>query len=110
MKTLRLFLLVSVVTGPSIIGGSIVGAQVSRPGLFIGAIAGGLLGVVVAVWGAVRLTFIGAHERPLTTIGAILGFVVAALFAAYGDWQSPLGPALCGLLVPMGAVIGARTQ
>ena len=117
MKQLWLFLLVSVIDGPAIVGGSVVGAGVSRyftegqsgqPGLFIGAIVGGIGGVAVAILVAVRLKLIPVHVRHRTILGGLAGFAVACLSTLTLDFDSPIGPALSGVLVPLGAVIGSR--
>ena len=107
LRLLLLFLLVSVIDGPMILGGSIIGAQVSRPGLFIGAIAGGLAGISLAVYLAARWRLIPADRRLRTAIGATIGFAAAAILASQPDWQSPVGPALSGVLVPLIAVVGS---
>jgi hypothetical protein len=112
---LLLFLLVSAIDGPAIIGGSMLGAAVSRLGLFVGAVVGGLLGIVVAARAAVRLGLIPSHVWRATAAGGIIGFAIAsAVLGAPGDlvpFQDlalPVGPALCGAFVPLGAVIGSR--
>ena len=119
LKRLWLFLLVSAIDGPAIVGGSVVGARVSRyftafqsgqPGLFIGAIVGGIAGVAVAISVAVRLRLIPVHIRRRTILGGLIGFAVACLSALTVDFDSPIGPALSGALVPLGAVIGSRNQ
>jgi hypothetical protein len=111
--------LVSVIDGPAIVGGSVVGARVSRyltegqsgqPGLFIGAIVGGIAGVAVAIFVAVRLGLIPIHVRRRTILGGLVGFAVACLSALTVDFDSPIGPALSGALVPLGALIGSRNQ
>jgi len=107
-RPVLLFLLVSVVVGPMILGGSIVGAMISRPGLFVGAIAGGLAGIALAVYAAARLELIPPHARVRTALGGTIGFAAAAILASQPDWQSPVGPAVSGILVPLIAVIGSR--
>ena len=108
LRPLLLFLLVSVIVGPMILGGSIVGAMVSRPGLFIGAIAGGLAGIALSVEAAARCRLIPADRRLRTAIGGTIGFAAAAILASQPDWQSPIGPALSGALVPLLALLGCR--
>ena len=108
MRPLLLFLLVSVIDGPMIVVGSMAGATFSRAGLFIGAIAGGLAGVALAAFAAAWLGLIPARARLRTALGGTIGFAAAAVLASQPDWQSPVGPALSGLLVPIVALIGSR--
>ena len=107
MRPLLLFLLVSIIVGPMIVGGSVIGALISRPGLFIGAIAGGLAGIALAVHAAARWQVIPAERRLRTAIGGTIGFAAAAILASQPDWQSPVGPALSGGLVPLVALVGS---
>ena len=90
-----------------ILGGSIIGAQISRPGLFIGAIAGGLAGIALSVYAAARWRLIPARARFRTALGGTIGFAMAAILASQPDWPSPAGPALSGLLVPLVALVGS---
>jgi hypothetical protein len=122
LKTLRLFLLVSVVTAPAIVGGSIVGAGFGW--LKAGAFIGGVVGVLLAARVAVRLGLIPARRLWRTALGGIIGLATASgLFVLAGPdtqlpetvsrwlapvFDTPLGPALTGLLVPSGALIGSR--
>jgi hypothetical protein len=122
LKALRLFLLVSVVTGPSIIGGSVVGAGFGW--LKAGAFAGGIVGALMAARVAVRLGLIPARGLWPTALGGIIGLAIASgLFVLAGPdtqlpdtvsrwlapvFDTPLGPALTGLLVPIGALVGSR--
>ena len=124
MKALLLFLLVSVITGPSIIGGSVVGAGFGW--LKAGAFIGGVAGVLLAARLAVRRGFIPAHAQRRTALGATLGLAVASgMFALAGPdapvpaalremlapvFDTPLGPALSGLLVPAGALVVSRRK
>jgi len=108
---------VSVIVGPSIIGGSIVGATISAPGLFAAAIVGGLAGIVIAVRTAVRLGLIAADARRRTAFGGVIRFGVASALVILDLYKSlapgiemPVIPALSGILVPLGAVIGSRSR
>jgi hypothetical protein len=122
VKTLILFLLVSVVTGPAIIGGSVAAAGFGW--LKAGAFAGGIMGVSLAARVAVRLGLIPAHWMWRTARGGIIGLAIASgMFVLAGPdsrlpaalrgllapvFDTPLGPALTGLLIPAGALIGSR--
>src|SRR5262245_25921530 len=109
MKRLLLYFLVSVVDAPMIIGGSIIGAAVSRIGLFIGALLGGIAGVIVAVMVAARVGLIAPEAHRTTTVGGVMGFLLAAAIAVQ-DWPSAVVPALSGLLVGIGAVLGSSVK
>jgi hypothetical protein len=115
-KTVLLAALVSMIVGPSIIGGSMVGATLSRPGLFAGAIVGGLAGIVIAVLTAVRLGLIATDARRRTAFGGVIGFGIASALVILDLYKGvapgiemPLIPMLSGMLVPLGTVIGSRS-
>lgn len=108
LRLLLLFLLVSVIVGPMLLGGSVVGAMISRPALFIGAITGALAGIALSVHLAARLRLIPAQARIRTGLGGTIGFAMAAILASQPDWQSPVGPFLSGGLVPLVAVLASR--
>src|SRR5688500_2618361 len=80
--------LVSVIAGPSIIGGSVVGATISGPGLFAGAIVGGLAGIFIAVRTAVHLGLIAADTRRRTAVGGLIGFGVASALVILDLYRS----------------------
>lgn len=103
------------IDAPAIIGGSVIGAKLSRhlgesksgqPGLFIGAIMGGIIGVVLAVSVAVRLRLIPASVRGRTIAGGMVGFTIACISSPL--WDSPVAWALTGAFVPLGAAIASR--
>lgn len=91
-----------------------------------GAFAGGIVGALLAARVAVRLGLIPARGLWPTALGGIIGLAIASgLFVLAGPdtqlpetvsrwlapvFDTPLGPALTGLLVPTGAVIGSRTR
>ena len=124
MKTLLLFLVVSVVTGPVIVAGSVVGAGFGW--LKAGAFVGGVIGVLLAARLSVRFGLIPAHAQWQTALGASTGLAIASglfllagpesrLPPAWSEVLTPvfdtlLGPALSGLLVPLGAIVGSRTS
>ena len=97
----------SAIDAPLIIAGSVVGAVFPRPGLFLGAIVGGLVGIWMGAVVAVRLGLVAAGMRRRTAIGSAIGFVAAGAIAVQ-NLQTPVIPALCGLLIGTGAVVGSR--
>lgn len=121
-KHVFLFILVSVVTGPMIVGGSVAGAGIGW--LKAGAFVGGIIGVLLAARLSVRFGLIPARAQWRTALGGIMGLGIASgmfvlagpdtqLPEALSEWlapvfDTPLGPALTGLLVPGGALIGSR--
>ena len=107
-KALLLALVVSLIVGPLIILGSIAGAAFPKPGLFAGAFVGGWFGVALAAHIATLRGIIAPELRGRTIAGGIAGFVLAAAIAVQ-NLHTPVIPALCGILVPLGAVVGSRT-
>lgn len=106
IKHFWLFIIVCAVTSPLIVGGSILGAAFGQRGLFAGALLGGLIGVIVAVRLALWRAWISAQNQRNTTLGGIIGFAVAALIAT-NNLHTPVIPALSGLLIGAGAIIGS---
>jgi hypothetical protein len=108
LKHVLLAAVVSVVVGPAIIGGSVVGAMFSHLGLLLGAIVGAVLGVLTAVRAAVWWRLIAPEAQARTVIGALIGFALAS--ATLRLWDTPVQAALSGLLVPLGALVGRWTR
>ena len=106
LKHLWLFIIVCAVDGPLIVGGSILGAAFGQRGLFAGAILGGVLGVIIATRIAVWRAWVSAQNQRNAMLGGIVGFAAAALIAT-NNLHTPLIPALSGLLIGAGAVIGS---
>ncbi len=79
------------------VGGSILGAALGKTGLFAGAIIGGILGVTVAAWMAVRSKLIGQAS-----------YFGAALIAT-SNLHTPVIPILSVTLIGLGAVVGSTT-
>ena len=79
----------------------------SQRGLFVGALLGGLLGIVAASDLSVRFGLIAAVQRRPTIVGAVLGFALAALIATQ-TLSSPVGPILSTLLIGIGGLAGSR--
>lgn len=105
LKNLLLFLVVSGLDGISILLGSFVGHRSGGIGLFAGAIIGGIFGAAAAVWLAVRLRLLDGANYGATFLGALIGFVVAAVIAVK-NLQGPLIPIASVPLIGLGAILG----
>src|ERR1041385_6074034 len=95
VKNIILFLTVCAIAAVCILVGSVVGHGFGKPGLFGGAIIGGIGGVALAVWLAARFSLIQRRSLALTVLGGVVGFVVAAVVAVNN---------LHGPLIPMASV------
>ncbi len=102
-----LFLVTWLLGGAGAVVGSMIGGAFGDHPLFIGALLGGMLAIVGAVRLAEWRNWIARPSRMRVTVGAILGFIVAAAIATR-TLSSPIGPALSSLLVGVGAVLGNR--
>ena len=87
-------------------GGSIAGAAVGKKGIWVGGIIGGLVGASISSWIAAKFGWIANSQRARTTIGTIIGFLIAAAIAV-NTLSSPTGPIASTVLAGLGAVIGA---
>ena len=105
LKNLLLLLIVSALAALCILVGSFVGHSVNGIGLFAGAISGGILGVVAAVWLAVRLRLLGSASYGATFLGGLIGFIVAALIAVK-NLHEPVIPIASVALIGLGAILG----
>ena len=104
-----LVLFVSGSTGAAAVLGSVLGASVNHTGLFIGALLGGLIGVWVAVRLSKTLRFIEANEIRPGVIGGCIGFLLAAPLAA-ANAHTPIIPLLSVGLVGFGALISVKVS
>ena len=87
--------------------GSIVGHAAGARWLWVGGIAGGLLGAAGSALIARGRRWIQPSQLAGTIIGACVGFLLAAAIAT-NTLGSPVGPVLSTLLVGTGALLGAR--
>ena len=104
---LYLFIVACVLAGFGGAVGSIVGSGAGRPGLWIGGVIGGLVGAFLAAIVARRRRWIASTRFISTALGAMVGFLVAAIIAV-NTLSSPIGPVLSTVLVGIGALVGAR--
>jgi hypothetical protein len=89
--------------------GSVLGHAFGDTGLHVGAIVGGIAGVVTATRIALARKIVGPKRFWPATIGGVLGFVLAAMIAVH-NLSSPVVPLLSVLLIGLGAVFGAASR
>ena len=106
MNKIFLFFTAIILSGAAAMGGSIAGAAAGKKGIWVGGIIGGLVGASISSWTAAKLGWISNSQRARTTIGTIIGFLIAATIAV-NTLSSPLGPVASTVLAGLGAVIGA---
>ena len=105
LKNLLLFLIVSGLDAILILLGSFMGHSIPSIGLFAGATIGGIVGVALAVWLAVRLRLLDRASYGATFLGGLIGFVVAALIAVK-NLRGPIIPMASVGLIGLGAILG----
>ena len=100
-----LFLLVCLFAGFLTVAGSVLGHRAGQTGLFVGAVAGGIAGVCLAVWISTNMGILPKANFLAALIGGGVGFIVAALIAVNTLW-TPFIPLLSVALIGLGAVLG----
>jgi hypothetical protein len=85
--------------------GSILGNAAGKPGLFAGAVFGGLLGIAIAVAALAKLRWFLPEDRRGAFIGGIVGFAVAAPIAVT-NLHTPVIPVLICGLAGVGLLLG----
>ncbi len=107
MRRIGIFVATWVATGFVAVLGSAAGSAFGPRGLVVGALFGGVLGCMAAVWGISRLGWV-SRERLLNTItGGLVGFGLAALVTV-NNLHTPLAVVLSSLLIGVGAVVGSE--
>jgi hypothetical protein len=86
--------------------GSVLGAMLGQPALFVGGFLGGVLIAPLSAKIALWRRWIGPTQYWPTTFGAALGFVAAA-FVAVNTLSSPVGPMVSTTLTGIGALVGS---
>jgi hypothetical protein len=104
-KNTSLFLIVCFLGGVGALGGSVLGHGVGVYGLFLGAIMGGGLGVLVSTWLAVRLNLIERSTYGAVTVSTLTGFLLASIIAVT-NLHTPIIPLFSAALVGLGAIVG----
>src|SRR5712691_1100462 len=91
MKPIPVFIATWALAGLGAVIGSALGSGAGKPGLFGGALVGGVLGVVAAVLVLTKLQWLLAEDRRGALVGGIAGFAVAAPIAVT-HLHTPLTP------------------
>ena len=107
MKLGVLLVVVWLLTGLGAVAGSIFGGAAGQTGLFAGAVAGGAVVAYLAPALCSRFGWIAADAKRSASIGALIGFLIAAPIAAT-NLRTPVIPVLICSLAGVGAVVGAR--
>jgi hypothetical protein len=105
VRDVLLFILVCILDGVCILLGSVLGHGVGRAGLFVGAAAGGIIGVASALLLAARLKLLGRACYGAALCGGVVGFAAAAMIAVK-NLEGPLIPMASVGLVGVGVMIG----
>lgn len=106
MKTFPTLLLCWLVTGLATVGGSMLGNAGGPTGLKAGAVLGGIVGLLIAIGIAKRLTWIPAAETRGGFVGGLIGFAVA-IAITLSNMDTPVAAVMSTGLVGVGVLIGA---
>ena len=106
MRILPTLLLSWFATGFAAAVGSILGNAFGTPGLHVGAVAGGILGVLGAVAAARRFAWLPRDETRGAFVGGVVGFAVA-ISITLTHMQTPVVPVLSCSFVGIGVLLGA---
>ena len=107
MKRAATLVLVWLLTGFGAVAGSILGNAGGKAGLFTGAVVGGAALAYLSPMVCSRLGWIASVARRGASLGALLGFLVAAPIAAT-NLRTPVIPVLSCSFAGIGALIGRR--
>jgi hypothetical protein len=107
VTSFAVFVLLVIAGGTGAFAGSVLGNAFGRTGLFAGALIGGALASAAAAFLSATFTWIHAAERTPTAMGAVAGFLVAAVIAVW-TLSSPIGPVTSALLIGIGGLLGRR--
>jgi len=104
-KNTALFMIVCFFSGVGTLVGSVFGHSVRGYGLFLGAMVGGSLGVLVSTWLAIRLNLIERSTYGAVAVSGLAGFVLASIIAVT-NLHTPIIPLVSIALVGFGAIAG----
>jgi hypothetical protein len=105
MKSAATLVLVWLLSGFGAVAGSILGNAGGRAGLFTGAVVGGAALAYLSPMVCSRLGWIAGTARRGASVGALLGFLIAAPIAAT-NLRTPVIPVLTCSFAGVGALIG----
>ena len=105
MKTFPLFIAAWVLAGLGAVVGSVLGNGAGKPGLFAGAVIGGLVGIGAAVLIASKLQWLPGADRLAAFVGGSVGFAIASPIAV-SNLHTPLTPMLICALAGVGSLLG----
>jgi hypothetical protein len=106
MRTLRVVLLVWMLTDCGALLGWALGRPFGREQLFLGGIALGTLAILLAIKVLVRIGWLNPDRRRGGSIGALCAFALAAPIAAM-NLDAPIVPMAVMLIVGLGVIAGA---
>jgi len=106
MRKLKLFIEVCLICGLLIVGFSVIGNKLIRSnGIFIGAIIGGLMGIVLASKIAIYFSLVNKNSFKSIIIFSLLGFLLAIVICFY-NFHNPIIVVMSTSLVGIGALFG----
>jgi hypothetical protein len=105
MRPRLLLIAVWLISGAGAVGGSILGNAGGTTWLFVGAAIGGAGASVLAVRICARFGWLPAAGANAASVGALIGFLIAAPIAAT-NLHTPVIPVLACSLAGAGALIG----
>ena len=106
MKKLILYLEACLICGLLIVGFSVIGHKLLKPnGIFIGAIVGGLLGIILAARIAIYFSLANKSAFRSIIFYSLLGFILAIKICFY-NFNNPIIVVLSTGLIGFGALLG----
>jgi hypothetical protein len=106
MRAFPTLLLSWLATGFAAALGSILGNAAGARGLQVGAVAGGVLGLLAAVVAARRLAWLPGRETRGAFVGGVIGFAMAVPITLT-HMGTPVIPVLSCALAGIGTLLGA---
>jgi hypothetical protein len=104
-KDIFVFILVCILSGVCIFAFSVLGNGLLKTGVFIGAVVGGFVGVMLGVWLSKRFGLFGEKRTFGALIGGFIGFIIAA-WIAVTNLETFIVPVAAIALIGAGAVLG----
>jgi hypothetical protein len=104
-KDVFIFIIVCVLSGVCIFAGSVLGNELLKTGVFIGAVVGGFVGVTLGVRLSKRFGLFGETRTFCALIGGFIGFIIAA-WIAVTNLETFIIPVAAIALIGVGAVLG----